>query len=120
MALWCRAIGRLHKPSFNRTSLSSQPISSRASTYSSPCSMSTSDTNGYIVVFNDDVTKDEITKYVDDINKNGGNVKVRYDEGGGILNGFAAAIPDGYLESFRSSYTGVIKYIEPDQTVSIQ
>ncbi|KIM38307.1 hypothetical protein M413DRAFT_447812 [Hebeloma cylindrosporum] len=74
----------------------------------------------YIVVFNDNVTSDDITKYADDVKKNGGQVDVRYDETGGILNGFAAKIPDSFLENLKSLQGDVIKYIEVDSVVTTQ
>ncbi|KAL5528247.1 hypothetical protein ACEPAF_7383 [Sanghuangporus sanghuang] len=73
--------------------------------------------NNYIVVFNDEVTQEQIDKYVQDVKEGGGQVNQRFDA---ILNGFSATIPDKTLESFKSLQGDVIKYIEPDQTVTIQ
>ncbi|KAL5485025.1 hypothetical protein ACEPAI_7667 [Sanghuangporus weigelae] len=73
--------------------------------------------NNYIVVFNDEVTQEQIDKYVQDVKEGGGQVNQRFDA---ILNGFSATIPDKTLDSFKSLQGDVIKYIEPDQTVTIQ
>ncbi|KAH9479834.1 Serine proteinase inhibitor IA-1 [Psilocybe cubensis] len=73
----------------------------------------------YIVVFKDDVTKEQIDQYVKEVQQAGGELKTRFDEDGGILNGFAAKIPDSYLQSLQS-FTDVISYIEPDGVVTTQ
>ncbi|PPQ92324.1 hypothetical protein CVT25_008530 [Psilocybe cyanescens] len=92
----------------------------------------------YIVVFKDNVTKEQIDKYIKEVEKNGGELKTRFDENGGILNvcqaiymtlkdaneaapsqGFAAKIPDSYLQSLQS-FTDDVAYIEPDSVVTTQ
>lgn len=71
----------------------------------------------FIVVFKPEVTQDEITKYVDQVNTNGGEVTHRYDS---VLNGFAATLTPESLQSFQSLTGGVIAYIEPDGIVTTQ
>ncbi|ESK85226.1 serine proteinase inhibitor 1 [Moniliophthora roreri MCA 2997] len=73
--------------------------------------------NKYIVVFKDSVSKDQIKKYVSEVNSNGGQVYHEYES---TVNGFAATIPDQMLQSFQSLQGDVIDYIEPDSTVTIQ
>ncbi|KAF8963402.1 hypothetical protein BDZ97DRAFT_1919835 [Flammula alnicola] len=76
----------------------------------------------YIVVFKDGVTSEQITKYADEVKATGGEIKQRYDEDGGILNGFSATITDSFLQSLQSLALqgGVIDYIEPDSVVTTQ
>ncbi|KAK7045591.1 hypothetical protein VNI00_007423 [Paramarasmius palmivorus] len=73
-------------------------------------------TGKYIVVFKEGVTKDQISKYVNEVNSNGGKVHHEY----GTLNGFSATIPEAQLQSFQSLQGDVIEYIEPDSTVTTQ
>ncbi|EJD03288.1 protease propeptide/inhibitor [Fomitiporia mediterranea MF3/22] len=73
--------------------------------------------NSYIVVFNDEVTADQIDKYVAEVKEGGGEVTKRFDA---ILNGFSARISDQTLNVFKSLQGDVIKYIEPDQVVTTQ
>ncbi|KJA13670.1 hypothetical protein HYPSUDRAFT_195647 [Hypholoma sublateritium FD-334 SS-4] len=82
--------------------------------------MSTGTQQKFIVVFKDDVTSDEITKYVNEITEAGGTIKERYDTGAGILNGFAATIPESYLTSLQSLQGSVVDYIEQDGVVTTQ
>ncbi|KAF5323116.1 hypothetical protein D9611_009230 [Ephemerocybe angulata] len=72
----------------------------------------------FIVVFKKNVTSDQIEKYAQDVTNAGGEVKDRYDQGAGILNGFSATIP----ASFHASLQGdsLVDYIEPDGVVTIQ
>lgn len=72
-----------------------------------------------IVVFNDNVTQEQIGKYAEHIIDNGGTVKDRYWESG-IVNGFSATIPPPYLESFKSFRGDEIAHIESDQIVTTQ
>ncbi|PAV18998.1 protease propeptide inhibitor [Pyrrhoderma noxium] len=76
-----------------------------------------SPTGNYIVVFQDDVTSEQINNYAEQVEKDGGNIKERFDP---ILNGFSASIADATFQSFQSLQGSVIKYIEPDQTVTTQ
>ncbi|KAF8577752.1 protease propeptide/inhibitor, partial [Ramaria rubella] len=71
----------------------------------------------YIVVFKSNVSKEDIDKYADGVNENGGEVSQRYDS---KLKGFAATIPDQYLLSLQSLQGDVIDYIEPDGVVTTQ
>jgi len=71
----------------------------------------------YIVVFKDGVTAEQIDQYAKDVNENGGEVTHRYGDG---LNGFAASIPQQYLQSLKSLQGDVINYIEPDGVVTTQ
>ncbi|GJE94489.1 hypothetical protein PsYK624_106590 [Phanerochaete sordida] len=73
----------------------------------------------YIVVFKKTATPDQINKYADDVNANGGQVKDRWDTGS-LLKGFSATIPDQFLTQLQSLAGDVIDYIEPDSTVTIQ
>jgi len=68
----------------------------------------------FIVVFNDDVTPEQIKKYVQEINENGGNVTQEYS----LLKGFAASLPESFAHNLRSDK--LIKYIEPDGVVTTQ
>ncbi|KIJ97673.1 hypothetical protein K443DRAFT_239265 [Laccaria amethystina LaAM-08-1] len=72
----------------------------------------------FIVVFKPEVTQDQITEYVDQVNNSGGEVTHRYDS---VLNGFAATLTPLSLQSFQSlvGTGGVIDYIEPDGIVTI-
>ncbi|KAG9123754.1 hypothetical protein FRC07_014060 [Ceratobasidium sp. 392] len=58
-------------------------------------------TKKYIVVFKDDAPKSEIDKAVTDLEAAGGKVTHRYD--GGVLNGFAAEIPDSHFQSLQAA-----------------
>ncbi|KAF8893362.1 protease propeptide/inhibitor [Infundibulicybe gibba] len=87
----------------------------------------------YIVVFKQHVSADQIDKFADDVNNNGGEVGHRY---GSVLNvihhfsplilgvtaqqGFSASIPDEYLSSLQSLVGDDIDYIEPDSVVTTQ
>ncbi|TEB25448.1 protease propeptide/inhibitor [Coprinellus micaceus] len=77
-----------------------------------------SDSGKFIVVFKDHVTSEQISKYAAEVKAAGGEIKDRYDEGAGILNGFSATIPS----SFKASLAGddLVSYIEPDGVVTIQ
>jgi len=72
----------------------------------------------YIVVFNKDVSDEEITSHVEEIEKSGGKLNQRYTSK--ILRGFSASIPEDCLKSSSFTDNGKIKYIEPDGEVSIQ
>ncbi|KAG8697552.1 hypothetical protein FRC08_006457 [Ceratobasidium sp. 394] len=75
----------------------------------------------YIVVFKDDAPQSEIDKTIADLEAAGGKVTQRYD--GGVLNGFAAAIPDNHFQSLQAASLtsgSKIDYIEPDGVVTIQ
>ncbi|THG98070.1 hypothetical protein EW026_g4055 [Hermanssonia centrifuga] len=72
----------------------------------------------YIVVFKKSASQEEVQKYADEVNANGGSVTNVYDS---VLKGFSAAIPDGFLSQLQSLQgNGVIDYIEPDSVVTIQ
>ncbi|EEB93134.1 hypothetical protein MPER_08254 [Moniliophthora perniciosa FA553] len=71
----------------------------------------------YMVVFKDNVSKEQIQKYVSEVNSNGGKVHHEY---GSTLNGFSATIPDQFLQSLQSLQGDVIEHIEPDSTVTTQ
>ncbi|KAF8637049.1 hypothetical protein AX16_010904 [Volvariella volvacea WC 439] len=70
----------------------------------------------YIVVFKDSATEAQIQEYVNRVNNSGGAVSHTYDVPG--LKGFAATIPDSFLENLQSD--SVIDYVEPDQIVTTQ
>ncbi|KAF5385744.1 hypothetical protein D9615_002512 [Tricholomella constricta] len=103
MRTW-RQIRRLSTDSYR----SPQPSTKRSSTMSQK----------YIVVFKEGVTPEQINKYAQDVSDNGGNVTNRYDPT--FLKGFAAAIPDQFLQSLQSLQGDVIDYIEPDGIVTTQ
>ncbi|KAG5342957.1 hypothetical protein J132_05631 [Termitomyces sp. J132] len=67
-----------------------------------------SDNPKYIVVFKKNVTKEQIDKYADEVNNNGGKVTNVYES---VLNGFAAHLPDSYFQSLQAD--DVIDYIGP-------
>ncbi|TBU33748.1 hypothetical protein BD311DRAFT_747876 [Dichomitus squalens] len=71
----------------------------------------------YIVVFKDSVSLDDVKKYADEVNANGGEVGNHFDT---LLKGFSATIPESYLQQLQSYQGSVIDYIEPDSTVTIQ
>ncbi|KAK7692622.1 hypothetical protein QCA50_004255 [Cerrena zonata] len=73
----------------------------------------------YIVVFKDSASQAQIDKYAQDVESNGGNVGHKYDS---ALRGFSAAIPDAFLQTLQAQglADGIIDYIEPDGTVTIQ
>jgi len=71
----------------------------------------------YIVVFKENVTPEQIGKYINDVNSNGGEVGQRFDP---VLNGFSATIPDGFLSHLQSLQGDLIDYIEPDGVVRTQ
>ncbi|KAI5120293.1 hypothetical protein M0805_005799 [Coniferiporia weirii] len=71
----------------------------------------------FIVVFKDGVTSEQIEKYAEEVNSNGGQVYRRFDT---LLNGFAATIPEQLLTQFSSLQGSVVDYIEPDQVVTTQ
>jgi hypothetical protein len=73
--------------------------------------------NKYIVVFKEGVTPEKVKEYVQEVGQNGGKVTNEYD---GILNGFAAELPDNYLQQLQSLQGDVIDYIEPDGVVTTQ
>jgi len=66
------------------------------------------------VVFKDNATPEQIKKYTQEINENGGKVTQEY----GILKGFAAHIPESFLCNLQGD--DLIKYIEPDGVVTTQ
>ncbi|KAG5645199.1 hypothetical protein DXG03_006717 [Asterophora parasitica] len=65
-------------------------------------------TQKYIVVFKEHVTKEQVNKYAEDVNQNGGEVTNRWDT---VLNGFAAVIPDAHFQKLQSLTDDVIDYI---------
>ncbi|KAJ3484721.1 hypothetical protein NLI96_g5450 [Meripilus lineatus] len=69
----------------------------------------------YIVVFKDSATPEQIEQYANDVHKNGGAVLNRYDS---VLKGFAATIPQSFLQSLQGS--DLIDYVEPDGVVTTQ
>jgi len=69
----------------------------------------------YIVVFKDHVTPDEINKYAEEVQEQGGKIGHRYNS---VLKGFSATIPDSYFAQLQQS--DVIDYIEPDGVVTTQ
>ncbi|KAG8949102.1 hypothetical protein FRC04_009048 [Tulasnella sp. 424] len=73
-----------------------------------------SSSNGFIVVFKDNATQDQIEQYAEQVNKGGGEVTARYDA---VFKGFAAKLTDNQLQSFKGN--DIVKYIEPDQTITI-
>ncbi|EAU84072.1 hypothetical protein CC1G_06934 [Coprinopsis cinerea okayama7 len=76
-------------------------------------------TGKFIVVFKDNVSKADIDQYVSELNTSGGEVTNSYYSEGGILNGFAAKIPESFLTS-RLQGNEVVDYIEPDGVVTTQ
>ncbi|TFK54335.1 protease propeptide/inhibitor [Heliocybe sulcata] len=75
-------------------------------------------TGRYIVVFKQSASQEEIDKYAQDINSNGGEIKDRYDS---IMKGFSATIPAQFLLQMQNSLQdGPIDYIEPDGVVTTQ
>ncbi|KAJ3536093.1 hypothetical protein NM688_g6881 [Phlebia brevispora] len=64
----------------------------------------------YIVVFKKDVSQEEIDKYAEEVNANGGAVKHKYS--GATLKGFSAQIPDSFLSQLQSLQGGIINYID--------
>ncbi|KAF9564926.1 hypothetical protein CPC08DRAFT_815682 [Agrocybe pediades] len=120
MATWRNFKGLVYKPGaavLVRKPLTPAhpPIHTRL--FSQPATMSA---KPYIVVFKDDVTTEQISKYAEELQTGGGSIKDRFDQNGGILNGFAASIPDAYFNRFQSLTNDVIAYIEPDSEVKIQ
>ncbi|KAG8701551.1 hypothetical protein FRC09_005293 [Ceratobasidium sp. 395] len=78
-------------------------------------------TKRYIVTFKDDAPKSEVDKAIADLEAAGGKVTHRYD--GGVLNGFAAEIPDVHMQSLQQSSLqpgSQIEAIEPDGVATIQ
>ncbi|KAH8828430.1 protease propeptide/inhibitor [Flagelloscypha sp. PMI_526] len=74
----------------------------------------------YIVVFKKDATQERIDQYASSVESSGGTVTNKY---GTVLKGFAAQIPDSYLESLKSDSLqsdSPIDYIEPDGVVTTQ
>ncbi|KAF9482647.1 hypothetical protein BDN70DRAFT_874834 [Pholiota conissans] len=104
---------------FVNTSRTTSDIKNLNSKGSSKSNMST-ESGKFIVVFKDDVTSDQISEYVNQLKEAGGSVKSRFDQDGGILNGFAATIPESYLTQLQSLVGGVVDYIEPDGVVTTQ
>ncbi|RXW15380.1 hypothetical protein EST38_g10475 [Candolleomyces aberdarensis] len=77
-----------------------------------------SETGKFIVVFKDGVTSAQIDDYASKVNQAGGDVKNRFDQSGGILNGFSATIPTSFLGNLQGD--DLISYIEPDGVVTTQ
>ncbi|KAI0075459.1 hypothetical protein K474DRAFT_1387946 [Panus rudis PR-1116 ss-1] len=74
----------------------------------------------YIVVFKDSASPEAIEKYAQEVGSAGGNVTARYDS---ALKGFAATIPDSYLQSLQAQSQladSPIQLIEPDGIVTTQ
>jgi len=82
---------------------------------SSHSSSQTTMSGKYIVVFKDHVTPDEINKYAEEVQEQGGKIGHRYNS---VLKGFSATIPDSYFAQLQQS--DVIDYIEPDGVVTTQ
>ncbi|KAG6842092.1 hypothetical protein C0991_002746 [Blastosporella zonata] len=64
-------------------------------------------TQQYIVVFKEGVTKEDVDKYAQQVEDNGGNVTNRYES---VLNGFAAHLPESFFLSLQDD--GLIDYID--------
>jgi len=73
----------------------------------------------YIVIFKDSATPDDIQRYADGVQQDGGGEIVhRYDT---ILKGFAATMSESHLSSLQSNLqSSPIDYIEEDGVVTIQ
>ncbi|KIM78928.1 hypothetical protein PILCRDRAFT_824052 [Piloderma croceum F 1598] len=73
----------------------------------------------YIVIFKDSATKDDIERYADGVQQDGGGKVVhRYDT---ILKGFAATMSESHLSALQSNLqSSPIDYIEEDGVVTIQ
>ncbi|KAJ7084383.1 hypothetical protein B0H15DRAFT_393258 [Mycena belliarum] len=74
----------------------------------------------YIVVFKSTATKEEIDKFAETVNGDGGEVTHRYDT---LMKGFAATLAPNTLASFNSNLQAAdspIDYIEPDGVVTTQ
>ncbi|KAF8070181.1 protease propeptide/inhibitor [Lyophyllum atratum] len=69
--------------------------------------------NRYIVVFKDNATQEQINAYANNVDSNGGTVMNRYSD---ALKGFAAVIPEQFLQSLQGD--DIIDYIEPDGVVT--
>jgi predicted enzyme related to lactoylglutathione lyase len=69
----------------------------------------------YIVVFKESASVDDIKRYMDRVNAEGGSVTNVYDT---VLKGFAATIPDSFLQNLQGD--DLIDYIEPDGVVTTQ
>lgn len=69
-------------------------------------------------MFKEGVTSEQIGNYCKEVEDAGGQVRDRYDQGAGILNGFSATLP----ASFHASLVGdeLVDYIEPDGIATIQ
>jgi len=65
----------------------------------------------YIVVFKDGVSDEDIKKYAEQVNSQGGQVTNVYDT---VLRGFAAEMPQEMLMEFKSLQGGIVDYIELD------
>ncbi|KAL0956585.1 hypothetical protein HGRIS_002723 [Hohenbuehelia grisea] len=85
------------------------------SPHSAPTTIMSS--NKYIVVFKKDVSQEDIDKFAEQVNQDGGQVTHKYDT---VLKGFAAHITDSTLQSFQSLQGDIIDYIEPDGVVTTQ
>jgi len=72
--------------------------------------------NDYIVVFKDSATDDQIQRYVNDLQNNGGEVTQEF----GVMKGFTARIPDSYIQSFQADFEGIIDSVEQDSVVTVQ
>ncbi|KAG6878477.1 hypothetical protein C0992_008102 [Termitomyces sp. T32_za158] len=57
-----------------------------------------SDQPRYIIVFKPNVTKEQVDKYAEEVDSNGGKVTNRYDS---VLNGFAAHLPNTYFQNLQ-------------------
>ncbi|KAJ3535630.1 hypothetical protein NMY22_g6402 [Coprinellus aureogranulatus] len=104
----------LHNPP-HRHDLQTNSIST---SQSDSKSRNMSDSGKFIVVFKDGVTSEQITKYANEVKAAGGEVKDRYDEGAGILNGFSATIPASFHANLAAD--DLVDYIEPDGIVTTQ
>jgi len=73
----------------------------------------------YIVVFKDSATEDDIERYADGVEHDGGGEIIhRYDT---ILKGFAATMSETHLNTLQSNLqSSPIDYIEEDGVVTIQ
>ncbi|KAJ3512093.1 hypothetical protein NMY22_g15436 [Coprinellus aureogranulatus] len=105
-----------HNHTTLRHNLQTSSIFTSQSDVNKPATMS--DSGKFIVVFKEGVTSDQITKYANDVKAAGGEIKDRYDEGAGILNGFSATIPASFHANLAAD--DLVDYIEPDGVVTTQ
>jgi len=82
---------------------------------------SDSESGQFIVLFQDDVTSEEIDEQIKELKAAGGIVKTIWArDKGDILNGFAATIPETFLVSLKGLQPSKITSIERDEEVTTQ